>query len=411
MPRVSHSLPDKLDLGYFLGFILLSEIYPLHTIEVVLAECGKQSERVRLLPNTALVYFIIMMSLWRDAPIEEVMRILVEQINTIADGQSLVTCPNQSSISIARTKLGPDVMESLADKILVPIADPMAPGAWFKGLRLMSFDSTTVDIPDEKRNVDYFGYPASSRGSTVFPQARVLSLIETGTHATTAAEIGPFKTCDQDLAKKIIDRDKLGPNMLLLADRNFYGYPMWSKAMSTGAKLLWRVKPYPVYPVLDAEKKLPDGSIIGAVYNSKFRNSCESIKLREINYLVKTKDKENGTIREENYRIFTNLLDPKFASAKELAHLYHERWEIETHYREYKRNIFNFSTVLRSKTPDLVKQEIWGRIILDYALRNLMASSAWRDMKDPDRLSFRNTLMIMRRKIPQLAAFPPDDER
>jgi hypothetical protein len=364
-----------------------------------------------MFPAAAVVYFIITMSLWREAPIEEVLRILVENITVYYNGNKVIACPGKSSISRARTKIGSDVMKEIADRILKPIATSINSESWYNNMRLMALDGSNLDLPDEIENKEAFGYPSSSRGETAFPQVRILSLVETGTYVITAAEIGPYRRSEQEMAAAIIERGKLHNNMLLLADRNFYGYGLWSKAILTGAKLLWRVKTNLNLPI---EVILPDNSYISTIYDSKNRKTCIPLKVRVIEYKLKDLSKNNndvGYVGQDTYRLLTNIYDPLFAPSTELAKLYHERWEIESLYGEFKKTLLSNSTVIRSKTPLLVEQELWGLIIIHYALRNLMAHAAWEHKIDPDKLSFKNSVFVVRRKLPQLAAFPPSGEK
>jgi hypothetical protein len=408
MARIKKELTSKPDLAYFLSFGFLADICPPDLVMAILDKYGKISQRIRLFPAMAVVYFIIAMSLWREAPTEEVLRILVQNINKLGIEKNILDCPGKASISRARTKLGAEVMREIADNILRPIAPTDAKESWYKGMRLMALDGSTFDLPDEKENAEFYGYPSSSRGQTAFPQARVLSLVETGTHVVVAAQIAPYKKSEQELARLLIKRKKLDENMLLLADRGFYGYGLWSEFISTGVKLVWRVK---MNLQLQVEKKLSDGSYLSTVYDSTNKKGCEPITVRVIEYKLndKTKGKENNQIGQEMYRLLTNILDPNAAPAIDLAKLYHERWEIENLFGEFKSSLSFNSTIIRSKTPLLVEQELWGLIILHFAARQLMAKAAWKSNIDPDKLSFKNTVFVLRRRLPQLAAFPPSD--
>ena len=109
----------------------------------------------------------------------------------------------------------------------------------------------------------------------------------------------------------------------------------------------------------------------------------------------------------DSYRLVTNILDPQAAPVLELAALYHERWEIEGVFDEIKTHMRSTSTVLRSKTPALVEQELWGLLLAHFAVRQLMEQAAWQHQLDPDRLSFVHALRVIKRKMPQAAAIPP----
>jgi IS4 transposase len=109
----------------------------------------------------------------------------------------------------------------------------------------------------------------------------------------------------------------------------------------------------------------------------------------------------------ERYRLITTILDHKLAPAEKLAALYHERWEIETALDELKTHLRGARIQLRSKTPDLVRQEFYGLMMTHYAIRGLMHEAAQRGKIDPDKLSYIHAVRVIRRKMPQFGAIPP----
>ncbi|MCK8653436.1 IS4-like element ISBvi1 family transposase, partial [Ralstonia insidiosa] len=165
-------------------------------------------------------------------------------------------------------------------------------------------------------------------------------------------------------------------------------------------KLAWRVKSNLKLPV---EQMLPDGSYLSRVFDSDDRARRAGQTVRVIDYALEG----SATPAQGSYRLLTNLLDPDAAPALELAALYHERWEIEGVFDEFKTHLRANSTVLRSKTPELVQQELWGLLLAHFAIRQLMAQAAWARELDPDRLSFMHAVRVIKRKMPQAAAVSP----
>jgi hypothetical protein len=347
-----------------------------------------------------VVYYVMALALWREAPLEEVLRVVCEGLQWLSDGKAGAVQASKSAISQARSRLGSEVMFELAQRVLRPLATPDAPGAWYRGLRVMAVDGSGMDVADEAANAEYFGYPSASRGQSAFPQARLLGLVECGTHAIVAAAIAPYRRSEVAMAIELLPA-KLLADMLVLADRNFYSFKLWQATCATGAKLAWRVKSTLGLPV---QKLLSDGSYLSTVFDSEDdRARKHGQTVRVIDYTLV----DSATPVQDSYRLVTNILDPESAPALELAALYHERWEIEGVFDEFKTHLRSNSTVLRSKTPELVQQELWGLLLAHFAIRQLMTQAAWPRGLDPDRLSFTHAVRVIKRKLPQAAAVPP----
>ncbi len=399
MARTSKVLPEAVDVAHLVSAGVLASVCPRELIDEVLTLTGKASQRERLLPAPAVVYYVMALALWREAPLEEVLRVVCEGLHWLSGGQAGAFEASKSAISQARTRLGSDVMKQLADRVLRPLARADAPGAWYRAWRVMALDGSCMDVADEKGNAEHFGYPGASRGQSAFPQARVLALVECGTHAVVAASIAPYGHSEVAMAGELLPA-KLTGEMLVMADRNFYGFKLWQKACASTAKLLWRVKSN---LGLAVEQELADGSYLSTVYDSADKRRESGQKVRVIEYTLA------GAVTpvHDSYRLVTNILDCQAAPALELAALYHERWEVESVFDEFKTHMRSSSTVLRSKTPQLVEQELWGLLLAHFAIRQLMAQAAWQQDLDPDRLSFTHALRVIKRKMPQAAAIPP----
>ena len=149
------------------------------------------------------------------------------------------------------------------------------------------------------------------------------------------------------------------------------------------------------------EERLPDGSYLSHVYPSErdWRRKTNGIAVRVIDYRL-----EGIEGAEPIYRLATTILDADKAPAAELAALYHQRWEIENAFDELKTHLRGAQMVLRSKTPDLVRQEFYGLLMAHFAVRSLMHEAALKADEDPDRLSFLHAVRVLRRKLPVYAA-------
>jgi len=230
--------------------------------------------------------------------------------------------------------------------------------------------------------------------------------VEAGTHAIVDAAQGPYATGEQTLAREVIrDGGPLGPGVLLLADRLFTGAELWRAMARTGADLVWRVKcGSKTAPKLPVDQVLADGSWLSRLYAGTDRQRRHPITVRVIEYTLSDPGRRTSVDR---YRLVTTILDPAMAPAHELAALYTERWEIETALAELKTTQRGPKQVLRSKSPELVAQEVWAHLLVHYALRAVMHTAALAEDLDPDRLSFIRSLRVVRRQVIARPAFPP----
>jgi hypothetical protein len=388
-------LSDRISLG------VIARAIPPARVHQVLAETGKASERERDLPAPVMVYYAIALALYMGSSTREVLRCLLEGLRWLW-GAEAVKVAGKSGISQARRRLGEAPLQRLYEELVQPMATSATKGAWYRGWRLASLDGSCLDVADTEENRAEFGVPGASRGESAFPQLRLVALVENGTHVLFGARLGRTAEGEATLAQAVLGA--LRPGMLCLADRYFFGYALWQRAAETGADLLWRVKGNLRLP---RETVLPDGSYLSTIYPSDKdrRHRTGGLQVRVVEYRL-----EGIPEAEPLYRVLTTILDPQRAPAAELAALYHERWEIEVALAELKTQLRGARVVLRSKTPALVRQEVWGLLLAHFAVRGLMHEAALQADEDPDRLSFSHAVRVIRRKIPHFAALSPSGQ-
>jgi hypothetical protein len=402
MARTVAELPSGTRITDYISLGVITKSFPVDAIRGALESTGRTSIRQRDLPAHVVVYYVIALALYMQSSYREVLRCLLEGIKWLLGPGATLKAAGKSGISQARTRLGWEPLQKLHDEVVQPIAVESTKGAWYRSWRLVSLDGSTLDVADQKENETAFSRPSASRGSSAFPQVRLVSLVENGTHVLFGSRMAGVNTGEITLAKDGLPSLRKG--MLCLADRNFYGYELWNQARSTGADLLWRVKKNLRLP---CEKRLPDGSYLSRVYASSKdqRHQTNGVAVRVIEYSL-----EGIPGAEPIYRLLTTILDHEAAPAVELAALYHERWEIETALDELKTHLRGSKIVLRSKTPDLVRQEFYGLMLAHFAVRGLMHEAALKADEDPDRLSFLHAVRVVRRKIARFASIPPSGQ-
>ena len=406
MARTISELPTGSRITDHISLGVIARYFPRERIDKVLADTGKAGKRQRDLPGHVVVYYVIALALYMQVSYREVLRCLLEGIRWLQGPDADIKVTGKSGISQARTRVGSDPLQLLHDELVVPIAvresKKVTKGAWYKKWRLVSIDGSTLDVADTKENDAAFGRPVASRGQSAFPQIRVVSLVENGTHVLFGSRMAGCRTGEKTLSKEVIGF--LNREMLCLGDRNFFSYSLWQQAQETGADHLWRVKKNLKLPCL---RRFRDGSYLSRIYASAKdrRHDKNGIDVRVIEYTL-----EGVPDAEPVYRLITTILIPKDAPAKELAALYHDRWEIENAFDEFKAHLRGPKIVLRSKRPDLVIQEFYGFMMAHFAIRGIMHEAALKAGEDPDRLSYVHSVRVIRRKLMVFAAIPPSGE-
>ena len=397
-PESETRLSDVVSVG------LLTRVFPPALVDEVVEEAGRTQVRRRSLPARSMVYFAIGMALHADGSYEDVMAQLTDGLSWSAGWSQSYVPPSKSAIFQARDRLGPGPVEALFRRVAKPLAWAGTPGSWLAGRRLVAVDGTCLDVADTPANDEFFGRPGVSKGErSAFPMARVAAVIECGTHAVIDAEVGAYTTSEPVLVEPLLDR--LRPGMLVLVDRGLMSFALWRRAVVTGADLLWRVKnsgnAITAHPIQD----LPDGSWLARLDPPKneLRDdpAAQPLTVRVIDYTLHDGRRQAGENDpdEITYRLFTSILDPDQASAEDLALAYAQRWEIENVFDELKTHQRGPKKVLRSKSPPLALQEIWGHLCCHYAIRTLMADTAAHAGADPDRVSFVAALKLTRRSV------------
>ena len=391
----------------------------------VLAEAGQAAagQRFRALPARLGVYFVLGLCLHAGKPYREVLKDLAAGVSgALAEAGWQV--PASTALTRLRRRLGEKPFELLFGRLRGPLTAGTAPWSHICGLLAVAWDGTTVAAPASAANIACFGRLRGHKGGH-YPLVRLVTLIACGTRALAGAAIGPVRGAGS--GEQALARDLLGglrEGMLLLADRNFYGYRLWNAARATGAQLLWRVKAGLLLPVTEP---LPDGSWLtripdpAAVRRRAARNGkrrrrgsklppdtgpLPGITVRVIEFWL-TVAADGGAVRTQRYRLITTLADHRRYPAATLAAGYAWRWASETGLAEFKTYLRGPGRILRSRTPELARQELWAYLAIYQAIRAIICLAAAGAGIDPDQISFTATLHAVRRTLP-LARTSPD---
>lgn len=376
----------------------LMTAFPSEDVERIIDELGKREKRRRKLPSAFVVYQDIALGLMVSTGAKEVLRHLLDKVRDrpwIA-GRPVAT---EAAITKARKRLGAEPIRRLFEQLAKPIGEKTTKGCWFRGRRVVSLDGSTLHVQDSDANDRAYGRPTTSGKDPSWPLIRFVMLIENGTHVPFAAKMDGWRTSENALAASIVG--KLGAGMVCLADRLFYSYDLWSQAVTTGADLLWRVQKKIRLP---RRKTFSDGSYLSQVcppVSGPKHRKAPPIPVRVIEYTTKVKDTVN------RFRVITTILDPRSASALDLARLYNERWSFEGVLREMKTFLRGRQTLLRSKIPELVEQDFYGLLLAYYGVRSVMHDVARQEQIEPQELSFVHALNVIVRRLPEAVSFSP----
>jgi Insertion element 4 transposase N-terminal len=407
-------LSDWISLGVLASWV------PRDEVEDAVEAAGKTARRKGgKLPPQVMVYFVMGLALWAEEDYEEVWAKITGSLadwGGFGGDQALVTT---GGITQARQRLGHEPVKGTFELVAAPVATLDTPGAFLGNWRKMSIDGLEWDVPDTAANAAEFGYPGTGDDSrAAFPKARAVTIGECASHAPVLAAIGPCTSKgsgEQSLARELYPR--LEEDWLLIADRNFYNWADWCTAADTGAALLWRVK---ADLILEPLEFLTDGSYRSVLVSPKVRGAArkklvdaarggedlDAARARHVRVVEYEVPDRAGDGKDELIALVTTITDLRQAPAPALASAYHGRWEHETGNAQLKTYLRGPGKILRSKTPDMVKQEIWGYLLTHYAISALTCTAATAAGIDPDRVKFKRAVRIIRRRVDD-PAFPP----
>jgi hypothetical protein len=410
-------LTDWVSLG------VLASSVPRDAVDDAIAVTGRQARRRDgKLPPHVVVYLVMALALFADDDYAEAAARLTGTLGSWGCWDQGWEVPTSGGVTQARQRLGYEPLRELFSQVAVPVADLLTRGAFLAGWRLMSIDGFEWDAPDTKQNAAAFGFSgagADDPGRAAFPKARVVTVSECASHVVVEAAIGAVAgkgAGEQSLARQLYPR--LEEDWLLIADRNFYNWADWCMAADSGAALLWRVKADLTLPVLEL---LPDGSYRSVLVNPKTGGKArqqlieaaragedlDQDKARYVRVIEYEIPDRAGDGTGEVIALITTITEMMAAPAPLLAQAYQQRWEHETGNAQLKTHLRGPARVLRSKSPDMVRQEIYGYLLTHYAISALICRAATEADIDPDRVKFKQTVRVIRRQAAGPAAFPP----
>ncbi len=398
-------LADRIGIG------VLTKVFPAELVERVIDEAGVREQRRRTLPARVVVYLLLAMVLFFQSSYRQVWNKLVaglEWAKRFRVRLALGMQPTPAAITYARQRLGWQVMERLVEQVAGPLAGQES--AVVSGMRLVAVDGMCVDVPDTPDNGEEFGYPGNAERRGPFPQIRVVGVGECGTRAVLGAACSALATGEQALTRQLLGKLRRGD--LLVADRNFLSHGLLSEVLAAGVHVLWRAKSDISLPVLEVFCEGTYRSRIAdpAAAKRMRRQGADlkdipGIDVRVIEYSVTSAD---GSEVFETFTLVTDIIDPQVLTPEQAAGAYASRWQLETCFDELETSLRGgAAVVLRSKSPPLIRQEIYAMLCCYQAIRTLISHAADTAGLDPARISFTRARDAVRGRISDPGWFSP----
>ena len=376
----------------------------------IIKEClaGAPSLKCRqgtILVPAFVIWFVILSTIRRDLSYSGIMDWMISGLRWLS-----CCLPKQliaeGSMSHARVRIGLTIFQLIFKKLTLSFTTLKSD---FHKWTTVIFDGTTCTTPDTQSNRDKFHKSKSGRGESAFPMLRVVALLSASTRLILDFAYGSSKgkgTGERTLMNSLLA--KLSQkNLLFLLDAGLYSFATVFAIRAKECDFLIKVSSTVNLPVISDSRvpdgymaRYPDGSYLSEI-NGKILNieasteqnkkwNQETIIVRVIEYQVP------GFLPR---RLVTSVLDPTI-NAKELIIHYHRRWEVEISFCEIKTRQCatlkgQMPTIFRSKTSELVEQELYAMLIAYNLLRDLMYQSANEYGKNPLLLSFLESLQLV----------------
>lgn len=351
-------------------------------IEQALRATGTATLRRRRLPAEQVVWLVIGMALFRNRSIHDI----VSKLDLVLPGVTPTVVP--SAVADARARLGPEPMEWLFTRTADEWAHPSARRNEWRRLAIYGVDGTTLRVPDSDENRQTFGVSVAHRGESAYPLIRMAALMALRSHLLAAVAFGPYGDGEHRYAAALWA--SVPNDSVTIVDRNFLAAGVLIPLQRDGINRHWLVRAKS-NTRLNVLKRLSDGDDL-----VELQVSAES--LQNDPSLPKTYIARAIRYQRKGFQpqtLLTSLTDPEAFPAGEIVALYHERWELELGYDEIKTEMLDREEAIRSRTPDGVRQEVWGILLAYNLIRVEMERVAASAKVDPSRISFVGAMRLI----------------
>jgi hypothetical protein len=362
-------------------------------IEQALAATGTATVRRRRLPSEQVIWVVLGMGLFRDRPLEDI----VSKLDLALPGVGTIA---RSSVSQARERVGSEPLRWLFERTGSTWAHRSAAAHSWRGLRLYGMDGSTVRLPDTPENREIFGGQLSHGKMSSYPMTRIVVLMALRSHLLAAANFGRYEGVHElQYAKPLCQ--SIPESSLTILDRGYLGASLLL-GIEAGANRHWLIRAKSNLKMKVVERLGVGDDIVEMLVSPEARKQDPSLprtwRARCIRYQI------DGFPEQT---LLTSLRDKAQFPAQEIVELYHVRWELELGYDEIKTNLLQREEAIRSKKPDGVRQELWGILLAYNLVRREMELLADQEKLEPTRISFIESLRLIRNEWDWLSVTSP----
>lgn len=375
------------------SFSSLADVLSPELLAQCLENSGTVTLRRRRLPMEMVIWSVVGMALFRHMPMSQI----VNQLDILLPGNRPFVAP--SAVVQARQRLGAEAVKQVFEQTQA-LWHSKTPHPHWCGLRLLGVDGVVWRTPDTSENQAEFARTSNAQTESLYPQVRMVCQMELTSHLLTASAIDSVAANEMTLAAELIDQTP--DHSLTLFDKGFYSLGLLHQWHTTGSERHWLLplKKGTQYRVL--EQRGRNDARIELTSSPQALNKWPSLPVTLEARLV------TKTIKGKSVQILTSMLDKTRFPECDIVDLYGHRWEIELGYREMKQYMLQNRLTLRSKTPELVRQELWAVLLAYNLLRFQMAQMAY-SLKgiEPNELSFSQTTAFIIKELTVMPAVAP----
>ncbi|WP_137823894.1 IS4 family transposase [Pseudomonas sp. D(2018)] len=387
-----------LDLGELFNFSDLSTFtqnIPIEWVASALDLSAQATIRRRRLPSDQVLWLVLGMALFRDEPVHEVAR----RLNICAQGLASSDLLARSGVTEARKRLGADPVEWLFRKTGSQWGNERYDGDTWQGLQVLAVDGALLRTPDTSELREHFGSGnTATERQTPFPMLRLVALMNVRSHLILDAQLSPYRRSEMRLADAFMQQ--IPDHSVTLFDKGFWSADLLLGLASGGNNRHW---------LIPARKALVSEEVSRYGKGDRLLRMKVSAQARKRNPALPT----HWDVREVSYEVQGKVktvltsLPADIYSAKAVAKLYQERWEIELGFRDIKSSLQQNAMTLRSKVKDLIYQEVWGLLLAYNIIRREASQAAVAFGRTPSDIRFKPVAHYIAVQLIVMAAANP----